>query len=441
MNRNVHDTDDFFRSAYHQFEENPSPLVWEKISSELDQRGSISNKGKYKVWKKVIILLLLIPVGFELFDSDILSPVAKHAQNRIVDEKSSPAGQSESNIDATNSAEKKSIQQDQKTWTPKHTIVSPNANLLISGGEKSENMKSSWVYVHPGNYELAIVDPLGKASDYLMDYENTNKEKQKVALLSENKNTPAAIKIGYNKQGMNDSFEPYWLVTAFGSYDMLNYKLESDIPNNISTIKHREVHEPSFSSGILATRQITRQWGLQTGLVFSFAAIGIQPHKMYAFQDPVGDIAYKFVTSSGYAYIKPGGRTPVFGDSLTAPEAKHTLNSISVPVSAKYRVGKNKLTVAPGAGIEASFITSSKLEVEITDASNREIVFVKKLNGTKSFYCSAIADVELQYKLNSKLSLNLHPTFRYAISPITENNVVETYPYSFGIRAGITRKF
>jgi hypothetical protein len=108
---------------------------------------------------------------------------------------------------------------------------------------------------------------------------------------------------------------------------------------------------------------------------------------------------------------------------------------------AKIQIGKNKLTLLPGAGIEANFITSAKVEVELTDESNRETVSINKLSGSKPFYLSTIAEVELRYKLNEKLSINLHPAFRYAISPITENNVVETYPYSLGIRAGITKKF
>ena len=95
----------------------------------------------------------------------------------------------------------------------------------------------------------------------------------------------------------------------------------------------------------------------------------------------------------------------------------------------------------PGAGIEANFITRAKLEIEIEDAANRETVFINKLDGAKSFYWSVVADAELRYIVNKKLAFSIRPVFRYAISPITENNVVETFPYSFGAGLGLTYKF
>jgi hypothetical protein len=136
-----------------------------------------------------------------------------------------------------------------------------------------------------------------------------------------------------------------------------------------------------------------------------------------------------------------GGQPPAVGDSITTSDAKHLLKHISVPLSLKYKIGKNKLTVSPSAGIEANFITSAKVEVGIDLASNREIVTVNKLKGIRSFYWSAVTGVEASYRVNKKMSVNVQPVFRYALSPITKNNVVETFPYSFGIRAGVTIKF
>ena len=237
-------------------------------------------------------------------------------------------------------------------------------------------------------------------------------------------------------------FKSYWTLTGLVTYDRVNYKLDSDLPDNITTIKHREVHEPSFSVGLMATRQVKEHWGLQTGLVYSNTAIGISPQKIFALQDPAGDIAYKYITSSGYAYIKPGFGSPAsFGDSLTTTEAKHSLQSVSIPVIIKYTIGKNKFLLIPGAGLEANFITRAKLVTEIEDGSNRETVFINKLNGAKSFYWSLTADAELRYFVNKKLAFSLRPMFRFAISTITDNNVVETYPYSFGAGLGLTYKF
>ncbi len=238
-------------------------------------------------------------------------------------------------------------------------------------------------------------------------------------------------------------FKPFWLATPFVSYDQAGYRLDSDEPSAITSIKFREAYEPSFSVGLLLTRQLAPRFGLQSGLIYSNSAIGMKPQKTYAFRDPTGDVAYKYITSSGYTFIKPGfGPQPTVGDSLTTAEAKHTIEHISVPLAIKYTVlNSKKVSITPGAGVEANFITKANLEVDIEDQFNREIVVVRKLNGTKSFYWSFVADAEIKYKVNQKLSINVRPVYRTALSPITKNNVVETFPHSFGIGAGVTIKF
>jgi hypothetical protein len=238
-----------------------------------------------------------------------------------------------------------------------------------------------------------------------------------------------------------NSFKPFWLMSPFVSYEQAGYKLDSDDPLTATTVRHREVHEPSFSGGLLFARQFTNRFSLQSGLVYTSTQIGISPQKMYALQLPGGDIAYKFITSSGYAYIKLAiGQPPAVGDSITTSDAKHLLKHISVPLSVKYKMGKKKFIISPSAGIEANFITNAKVEVGIDLASNREIVTVNKLSGIKTFYWSGTAGVEASYRVNKKLSVNIQPVFRFALSPITKDNVVETLPRSFGIRAGVTIK-
>jgi hypothetical protein len=248
--------------------------------------------------------------------------------------------------------------------------------------------------------------------------------------------------IAKTKQAKKNNFIPYWLMTGFASYDQVNYKIDSDLPENITSIKHREIHEPSISGGILITRQLSKRWGLQTGLLFSNTQIGISPQKMYAFQQPGGSAAYKYITSSGYAFIKPGfGPQPNAGDSLFSSEAKHEMHYFSVPLAIKYITTGKKFTFSPGIGIEANFIANEKLEVEIEDAFNREVVLINKLNGARSFYLSVTANTEVRYKINKNLSVSFRPGFRYALSSITKNNAVETFPYNLGIGAGITYKF
>jgi Outer membrane protein beta-barrel domain len=449
MNKNVHDTDDFFRSVYQQFEETPSPLVWDKINSELDKKELISNTGKFRVWKRVAILLLFLPAGFVLLDSDILNLGSSRSNDSALIKKSIQSEQEKTpnhkKEDRTGAVVQNRISQNQNVSTPiqiERNLSPAHSNYRIESNGKKMTLTKNY---NPETYKLALIIPSldsEKSSGNIRNEYAIADKRDPIAPFSRNNSSSPLYKNTGTKKGSRNSYIPDWSISAFVSYDRVNYKLESEVPNYITSIKHRESHEPSFSGGVLVARQLTKQWSVQTGLVYSTIAIGIDPQKIYAFQDPVGDFAYKYVTSSGYAFIKPGfGQSPAFGDSLIAAEAEHTLNSIGIPLMAKFRIGKNRLTLLPGAGIEANFITSAKVEVELTDEFNREIVSIQQLNGSKSFYLSGVAEAELRYELNKKLSVNLNPAFRFAISPITEDNVVETFPYSLGIRVGVTRKF
>lgn len=251
------------------------------------------------------------------------------------------------------------------------------------------------------------------------------------------------------KRKPSSTFKPFWSVTAFASNDWGQYKLDNDVHDNTGNqqdekeeINHREKHEGSYSAGVFATRQFTKHLGLKTGLIYSNAAIGISPQEMYASKKTDGSVAYKYITSSGYGFVKPGfGLPPAVGDSILSTEAQHNLQVISVPLMVSYRFDKKKFSISPAVGLSANFITRANVKTEVTDALNKEAVTINGLDGMKGFYTGLIADVSLQYNYNSKWSFSLLPGFKYALTPITKGNVVKTFPYSFNIGAGITYKF
>ena len=91
-------------------------------------------------------------------------------------------------------------------------------------------------------------------------------------------------------------------------------------------------------------------------------------------------------------------------------------------------------------GIEANFLTDTRVETEIQTPSGNEMVFFNELHGAKSFYWSLTTDAEIRYNLNNRTMLSFRPSFHHAISPSTENNIVETFPYSFRWGVGLTIK-
>ena len=488
MSKDLHDIDELFRAGLDGYEETPSAGVKEALDAALDKQDAEKYKKRFIIWKRTALLLLLLLAGFVLYESGIIktenghytsknttadkNDVSANSNETINQDKNNPANSNNDGVAADNSitqknnAEEKQNQQ-QANIIPGIPVVAGNSftgNKIVSQKNNRQSKQINLFTQKQDRLFSTTSSPADKKTNavaaYDTDLQTTEKsivpldERVSIAKAAEwlvkkissvqpiiVSNSPLTANKANDLQ--KKKAKPFWMITPFVSYDQASYRLDSDDPSAITSIKFREAHEPSFSTGLLLTRQITPRFGLQSGLIYSNSAIGMKPQKTYAFRDPTGDVAYKYITSSGYAFIKPGfGPQPTVGDSLTTAEAKHTIEHISLPLAIKYTVlNSKKVSITPGAGVEANFITKANLEVDIEDQFNREIVVVRKLNGTKSFYWSFVADAEIKYKVNQKLSINVRPAYRTAISPITKNNVVETFPHSFGISAGVTIKF
>ena len=244
-------------------------------------------------------------------------------------------------------------------------------------------------------------------------------------------------------------FKPYWSMTGFVLREWTQYSLKDGVPDNASPgldekseIENREDQRPSFSASLLATRLVTKHWGLQAGISYSNTAILIEPQTLYAGREPTGQVGYKFNSSSGYAYLNPGfSASPAVGDSLSTSITRHHLEYISFPLLLQYRFEKNRWSISPAAGLSANILTAAKIRTDIIDAQNTETIKIAKLEGARPFYLGLTAVADIRYRLDGRWSLSLLAAFRYALTPVTKNNVVETYPYSLGIGTGISYRF
>lgn len=236
-----------------------------------------------------------------------------------------------------------------------------------------------------------------------------------------------------------EAFRPYWYVTPFYSIFHADYRMVNKFQMRTDG---SEEFEYSYSIGAYAGRQLTSKIGLRSGLLYSNIEVDMSPHEIYASQQPNGKIAFKYNTAFGFGIVNPDfGISPSVGDSLTTGEAEHNLKVWSVPVSVTYLMRMKKFSITPSIGLSANLISSATLETEVKDALNEERVIIKNLEGMRSFYLGLSADIAINYDINKRLSATVFPAFRYALTPVTQNIGFSTYPYSFGVGAGLTIKF
>ena len=84
MNKDLHNIDEPFKTAYKQFSEDPSPNVWEKINAGLDKKDAAAYKRRSRRWKQVAIFSLLLLSGFILNQTNILRTSFSHSNKRTL---------------------------------------------------------------------------------------------------------------------------------------------------------------------------------------------------------------------------------------------------------------------------------------------------------------------------------------------------------------------
>ena len=98
MNKDLHDIDNLFRSSLESYEETPPHYVKERLEAALDKRDAESYKKRFLVWKRASILLLVLLLGFVLYDAGILWTRPENSEkNNAVEKIMQPAPDRQTN--------------------------------------------------------------------------------------------------------------------------------------------------------------------------------------------------------------------------------------------------------------------------------------------------------------------------------------------------------
>ncbi len=480
MSKDGHNEDEYFRKAYRQAEEQPSPEVWEKINAGLDNADAVYFRNKFVVWKRIACILLLLLSSlviyhiFSIGDNTVTKIVASHAPGKI----DSNTTSIEKNINDSsvtfqegklfdsvknarqsynNNIRQYSYTQQHritinKLQPPEQRLIASDSGRFLNREEKSNVDEPSLLFNRPSkNAEVNTKDSSNSSyntAEVLNNKQDDSSHQLLIANNTANKEELATSK-QLSKSKNSKNFKPYFTITPYASVDFTQYELDDDDhnPNNTGDdkqdIEGRETHQVSYSAGVLGKWQFSPKLSLKTGLVYSNIIIAIHPQTLYASAEDNQKIGYKFITSSGYAFVNPVfSSSPVVGDSINATFAHHHLQYLNVPLMAGYKINAGKhFSVMPGIGLNASILLSTIVRTEVNEDTNTEMVVINKLQGLQKTYYSISADAEFNYMLNKHISITALPMFKYALNSITKNNVVRAYPYSIGLGAGITYRF
>jgi len=276
--------------------------------------------------------------------------------------------------------------------------------------------------------------------------------KNNLLKINPNRVSPDAVVINNFAKNKNaKNAKPFhFSLTTFFSPQFSSNRIEDDHPpgggpqprNGREEIKRDEQHQTSSSLGVLFEMPVGKNWSLQSGLTYLSKKISIEPKKIFAKLDNDGKVKYRFDCSSGYTYISPKtGTAPAVGDSVNAAASTNALQYLGIPLAVKYNFNFGKFSINPVAGTVANFLVKQKIETALIVGTTKEKQTINSIQGLKSTYFSAFTGVSLEYNLSKGISLSLTPAGNFALSSITKDAGVKSYPNSFGLAGGIKIKF
>ncbi len=497
MNEKLHDKmpshniDDLFRSAIEPFEESPSADVWENVEKNLDRNNIINIKRKYNNFKKIAVAMVVILSSALVYEfqtqhgllksehTDNATVKSDLSANNIIKSKGNgkensnslvgsnlpqSSGRSSNAVNADDAPDvnkpavtlpdypdlKKSFVQSFKTGIDKRfeppviTQSYPKVNRNSNGSseETIANNNATAIRINK-NAEQPLLSAVPSAIDLLSGNTHNNLYSSAANRLKYHQpsNDHHLSDLAQQSIKLSDK-RSYFSLSLIFSPDFTSRFIKEDWPINredrLDEIRKSERYAFSYSLGALVDYRYTRHWEIQSGFMLSRAVINIDPKFIFARPDDLGDVKYKFNSSSGYSYLSPHSMSrPAFGDSLHAFSSISSLMYLSVPLSFKYNIARKKFNFYASAGAAVNILVKDKIKTSLGNSGNREDAVNHDIRGLKPVYYSALLAAGVSYNINKTVALSFTPTTRLALTSINKDAPVKSYQQSLGLVAGV----
>ncbi len=453
MEEHVHNSvDKLFRDSLRSHKEGPGEDLWERIENNLDAEDQLISNSRRRRRYRIAAGLFFLLTGAGLYTLNHFKANSfkteqfkqRNGPAAVISDKSmekNPSGQIKLPVPRTKVNSSQSV-----TYSRIFNPVQDDLNLFNSKihytpDATNENFPAQYDHdstisdrnftTDPTLHYITVQIPETKMADFHMDNSG---------LLPEQQITDKMI-INPEKYPLKNRLS----VTPFFSQEFAGYNFSD---NDVTAAHGKEIERRertvfSASVGTYLNFRINKRWVIQTGLSYSWSSSHIDSSKSFAVKDNTGTVQFKMNTISGYGYLHaPTAAPPNPGDSVLTDKAFSQLHYLTVPLILSYKIPLNRFTLLAGAGVSINMLTSAQVETKIYGPNVSQDESVIPIKGLKKVNYGMILKADLGYRINSKLGIDIIPSFENALSPINNmHSALSAYPYNFGIGLGISYGF
>lgn len=251
-----------------------------------------------------------------------------------------------------------------------------------------------------------------------------------------------------------------WSIAAMASP---TYYSQFSSGNDAFSKQLMESEQPlvSYSGGVAFSYKISKRFSVQSGLYYSSLGQKMEGINSFGgfrqFDNTKGGNDFKVPTSSGtiiannpdvFLNSDQSNRvvTP-FTSAVFDPNKSNlqyinssltqSLSYLELPVILRYKIVDKTIGINLIGGLAYNLLVHNSVYTTL-DGNKYPIGDTKGLN---SLSLSSSLGMGVEYNFSEKLSLNLEPTFRYYLNPLSGSTNSLVHPYSFGIFTGFSYKF
>ena len=469
MTKNDNILDDLFRSRLQDYEQEPSPHVWNRISEKMEMK---KRKRILLFWKSggiAAALLLAFLLGLLMQQKELPPIPGKH----IPDNQQTENNAMENTGDGTGSAGQKSLtgkklnealsatlmNQIEMTENLRINLIESNTPGILSDTSWATGKESYAVAV--GRDYLALLNTDLKIPDQVDQLRSkSGREKplsaRDLAIIEMNKKFVETSIRGKNERN--------WSVGAFAApaFSVNQTSYDDSYASNMSYEK--ATNNLSMNTGVQVKYQVDKRWSIESGLYYNrLGIVSDSPgHSlegdMFASPGPGNAYSVKQLSVQSGTYILNASAGAVELDNLpsgtyiassldvasasrntllSSSDIKQSFRYLEIPVYVRYRLTDKKINVDVLGGFGASVLVGN--DVFMTEGNDK--TRIGKTKDMNSLNYSASTGIGLGYPLSGKIMIQVEPRFRYFINSLNSSSTVSYKPYSFSIYTGLSYRF